>query len=58
MHLKSHARYPFVPITARPATPWPNGARLAVYVALNLEIYGFGEGLKEDIVPGLGSRTS
>ena len=24
---------------------WPNGARLAVYIALNLEHFAFGEGL-------------
>src|SRR3954451_20847058 len=55
MKLKSHTRYPFVPITRRPAMSWPSGKRLAIYVALNLEIYAFGEGLKEDIVPGLGT---
>jgi allantoinase len=55
MRLKTHARYPFSPITSRPQGTWPDGKRLAIYVALNLEIYCFGEGLKEDIVPGLGT---
>jgi allantoinase len=55
MKLRSHGRFVFTPITARPNWAWPGGKRLAVYVALNLEIYGFGEGLKEDIVPGLGT---
>lgn len=55
MHQKSHGRFPYSPITARPEAVWPNGKRLAIYVALNLEIYSFGEGLKEDIVPSLGT---
>jgi peptidoglycan/xylan/chitin deacetylase (PgdA/CDA1 family) len=55
MKLRSHDRYPFAPIAGRTAPVWPDGRRLAVYVALNLEIYAFGEGLKEDIVPGLGT---
>lgn len=55
MKLRAHSRYPFVPITRRPAMSWPEGKRLAIYAALNLEIYAFGEGLKEDIVPGLGT---
>jgi allantoinase len=53
--LKTHGRFPFSPITSRANGTWPGGKRLAVYVALNLELYGFGEGLKEDIVPGLGT---
>lgn len=55
MRLASHGRFPFSPITERDFAGWPGGKRLAVYVALNLEIYGFGEGLKEDIVPGMGT---
>ena len=50
--LKSHGRYEFVPISRRPRYRWPNGAGLAVYVALNIETYAFGEGLVEDLVPG------
>jgi peptidoglycan/xylan/chitin deacetylase (PgdA/CDA1 family) len=42
------------PAKPRPARSWPGGKRLAVYVALNLESYAFGEGLSEDIVPGSG----
>ncbi len=55
MQLKGHGRYPFSSITNRLFRCWPDGKRLAVYVALNLEVYGFGEGLKEDIVPGMGT---
>ena len=39
MKLRSHGRYPYSGIATRPPGAWPNGARLAVYVALNLEQY-------------------
>ena len=51
--LRTHGRYDHSPITARPAASWPNGRGLAVYVALNLEHYAWGEGLVEDLVPGI-----
>lgn len=51
--LRRHGRYPQTPITARPHFSWPEGEGLAVYVALNLEQYAFGEGLVEDLVPGI-----
>ena len=35
-------RYPFSPIPARPAYDWPNGKRLAVYFAINIEAFEFG----------------
>jgi peptidoglycan/xylan/chitin deacetylase (PgdA/CDA1 family) len=50
--LKSHGRYSESPITARPDFSWPGGKRLAVYVALGVEAYAFGEGLTENLVPG------
>ncbi len=37
---------------ARPRTSWPNGKRLAVYLALNLEHFAFGEGLGAELAPG------
>ncbi len=37
----------------RPRFRWPNGAGVAFYVALNVEHYSFGEGLVEDLVPGM-----
>ncbi len=49
--LKSHGRYGYSPITERPDFTWPNGSRLAVYIALNVEHYAFDEGLAEDLVP-------
>ena len=54
MALSSHGRYHYSPITARPVYNWPNGARLAVYIALNLEHFSFGEGLGAQLVPAGG----
>jgi peptidoglycan/xylan/chitin deacetylase (PgdA/CDA1 family) len=51
--LRHHGRYDYLPITARAAFAWPGDKRLAVYVALNLEHYAFGEGLTESLVPAL-----
>lgn len=50
--LRTHHRFAYSPITQRPDFAWPGGQRLAVYVALNLEHYAFGEGLTEELVPG------
>jgi peptidoglycan/xylan/chitin deacetylase (PgdA/CDA1 family) len=50
--LKSHGRYGESPITQRPDYSWPGGKRLAVYVALGVEAYAFGEGITENLVPG------
>jgi peptidoglycan/xylan/chitin deacetylase (PgdA/CDA1 family) len=45
-------RYRFSPITRRPDYLWPGGRGLAVYVALGIEEYVFGEGLTEDLFAG------
>jgi peptidoglycan/xylan/chitin deacetylase (PgdA/CDA1 family) len=50
--LATHGRYRFSAITERPDYRWPNGTGLAVYVAVGVEEYNFGEGLTEDILPG------
>jgi hypothetical protein len=50
--MRSHGRYPYSPITARPIYDWPAGKRLAFYVALNLEWFSFGEGLGAELAPG------
>lgn len=52
MSLRSHGRYTYSPITARPDYSWPDGRRLAVYIALNLEHFAFGEGLGAELAPG------
>ncbi len=45
MALRSHGRYAYVPITRRQPYDWPNGTRLAVFLAVNLEHFPFGEGM-------------
>jgi peptidoglycan/xylan/chitin deacetylase (PgdA/CDA1 family) len=50
--LKTHGRYAYVPITNRPNFVWPNGRRLALYIAIGVEEYSFGEGMSEDLLPG------
>lgn len=35
-------RYPFVPVRRRPVYEWPDGKRLAVYFAMNIEAFEFG----------------
>ena len=51
--LRQHGRYAYQPITQRAPFSWPGGKQLAVFVALNLEHYAFGEGLAEDLVPDM-----
>ncbi len=46
-------RYPYSPIVGRPAGRWPGGKKLAVYVALGVESYRFGEGHTEDLLTGV-----
>ena len=45
MKLKHHDRYSYSPINERADFSWPDGRRLAFYVALNVEHFSFGEGL-------------
>lgn len=52
MSLAGHGRYPYASIEDRPAFTWPGGRRLAVYVALNIEVFAFGEGLGAELAPG------
>ena len=47
--LKSHGRYDYSPIVHRPDYDWPEGKRLAVFIALNIEHFIFGEGLGSDV---------
>jgi allantoinase len=49
--LASHGRYPYLPITRRGDYDWPDGARLAVYIGLNLEHFEFGRGLGAKLAP-------
>ncbi|MEA2816661.1 MAG: allantoinase, partial [Rhodospirillaceae bacterium] len=50
--LRTHDRYDYVPLRGRPDYSWPGGRRLAVYFALNLEHFSFGEGLGAELSPG------
>lgn len=50
--LADHGRYRYRPIVGRPDYRWPNGARLAVYIGLNLEVFAFGAGLGAELAPG------
>src|SRR5580658_6033989 len=52
MALKTHGRYDYHPLRGRKPYAWPNGARLAVYLGLNLEHFAFGEGLGAELAPG------
>ena len=47
--LRSHNRYDYSPIHKRPDYEWPNGKRLAVYIATATEHFAFGEGLSPNL---------
>ncbi|HEY7205696.1 MAG TPA: polysaccharide deacetylase family protein [Methylomirabilota bacterium] len=49
--LPTHGRYEYSNITTRPDYSWPGGQRLAVYLALNIEAFGFGIGKGVAIAP-------
>jgi peptidoglycan/xylan/chitin deacetylase (PgdA/CDA1 family) len=51
MKLTTHNRYDYLPIDSRQKYTWPDGKQLAVYVALNLEHFAFGEGLGAQLAP-------
>lgn len=55
--VKTHGRYEYSNITRRPDYTWPNGKRLAVYVALNIEQFSYGEGKGAAIAPPDQSNT-
>jgi allantoinase len=52
MKLRHHGRYGYSPLRSRPNYSWPEGKKLAVYFALNLEHFSFGEGLGAELAPG------
>lgn len=49
--LEHHGRFEYSNITKRPTYEWPNGKRLAVYVAMNIEVFRFGKGKGAAIAP-------
>jgi peptidoglycan/xylan/chitin deacetylase (PgdA/CDA1 family) len=52
MRLTTHGRFDYLPIKGRPAYEWPDGKRLAFYLAINVEHFAFGEGLGAELAPG------
>jgi peptidoglycan/xylan/chitin deacetylase (PgdA/CDA1 family) len=49
--LPTHGRYEHSSIVHRPVYDWPNGTRLAIYIAMNLEVFAFGEGKGAGVAP-------
>lgn len=49
--LPRHPRYDYSAIRSRPVYDWPNGARLAVYIALNVESFAWGTGTGPTLTP-------
>jgi allantoinase len=49
--LPTHGRYDHSSIVSRPDYTWPGGRRLAVYVAINVEAFGYGIGKGAAIAP-------
>lgn len=49
--IRTHGRYAYSSIVSRADYNWPKGARLAVYVALNIEQFSYGEGKGAAIAP-------
>ena len=54
--LKTHGRFAFSRIDAREGYTWPEGKKLAVYIALNVECFSFREGRGVAPVPPNGSQ--
>ena len=49
--IRHHGRFDYSGIALRPDFSWPGGRRLAVYLALNLEHFSFGDGLGANLAP-------
>jgi allantoinase len=50
--MRQHGRYDYHPLPGRADYSWPGGARLAIYLGLNVEHFAFGEGLGAELAPG------
>lgn len=46
----SHGRYPYRPVTEPVPYRWPRGEGLAVYIAVNLEVYDFDAAVFDELV--------
>jgi allantoinase len=51
MKAGDHGRYRYSAFKTRPRYDWPHGGGLAVYLALNLETFAFGEGFGAQLAP-------
>jgi peptidoglycan/xylan/chitin deacetylase (PgdA/CDA1 family) len=51
MSLPQHDRFAYAPWPGRARYAWPGGAKLAVYLGVNLEHFAFGEGLGAELAP-------
>jgi peptidoglycan/xylan/chitin deacetylase (PgdA/CDA1 family) len=51
--LSTHDRYDYAPILGRAETPWPGGKKLAIYIAVGIEDYHFGDGRVENLLDGV-----
>ena len=49
--LKTHGRYNYSSLPNRAQYEWPNGTKLAVYIAMNIEAFSYGEGKGAAIAP-------
>ena len=49
--LKDHGRYPYSSLPSRKKYQWPNGTKVAVYIAMNIEAFSFGDGKGAAIAP-------
>jgi peptidoglycan/xylan/chitin deacetylase (PgdA/CDA1 family) len=49
--LKDHGRYPYSSLPSRQKYQWPNGTKVAVYIAMNIEAFSFGDGKGAAIAP-------
>ena len=55
--LKQHNRYPYSSLPSRAQYEWPDGKKLAVYVAMNIEAFSYGEGKGAAIAPPEQARS-
>ena len=49
--LKTHGRYDYSSLPNRAQYEWPNGTKLAVYVAMNNKTLSYREGIGEELIP-------
>jgi len=51
--LHTNGRYDYDPILGRSRAPWPHGKKLALYIAVGVEDYDFGDGRVENLLEGI-----